>query len=60
MRNKGNKRMTTRKTYQKPQLEHVQLVSEEAVLLHCKTRDGGQIPVCKNKNVGCNKTSAGS
>ncbi|MEW5868422.1 MAG: hypothetical protein AB1894_04045 [Chloroflexota bacterium] len=31
----------TRKAYQKPRLEQVRLVPEEAVLSACKTADGG-------------------
>ena len=31
----------TRQPYQKPQLEEVKLVAEEAVLTNCKSRDAG-------------------
>jgi hypothetical protein len=37
MKNTENIEKTNRKTYRKPKLEKVQLVSEEAVLEGCKT-----------------------
>jgi len=49
-----------KRPYHKPQLEQVQLVSEETVLLQCKTTTGGSIPQCRNKSLGCNKTSTKS
>ena len=53
MKKKGNEEMPSKMTYQKPQLEQVQLVVEEAVLSGCKTGTGGSVPKCKKKSTGC-------
>jgi hypothetical protein len=50
-----------RKTYRKPKLEQVQLVSEEAVLEACKVRTSiAGTPPCKNNAIGCDRVRAKS
>jgi len=52
---------TNRKTYRKPKLEQVQLVSEEAVLEGCKTNTSvSGAPPCKNRAIGCDRVRANS
>jgi hypothetical protein len=46
---------TNRRPYRKPQLEQVDLVSEEAVLAACKLKTSGASIRCKNKSTGCNR-----
>ena len=41
MENAVQKAVDGRKSYRKPQLRHVKLVAEEAVLLTCKLQGGG-------------------
>jgi hypothetical protein len=50
-----------KRTYRKPQLEQVRLVSEEAVLEGCKTNTSvAGTPPCKNRAIGCNRARAKS
>jgi len=61
MREKENSGKNTKRLYQKPQMEQVQLVSEEAVLEACKTRTYALgVPPCKNNATGCARARARS
>ncbi len=53
--------MQIRKSYQKPKLNQVRLIPEEAVLTACKNLGGpgGKGNKCPNLSSGC-KTTAGS